>query len=342
MSDNNQQQPQAQQPAHAQTGNPYIPGHPELQAQMAADLGHQAQQPAQQQDAGFQNQGEPGGDFDWLGVLDDAPQQQQPAPPAQPQAQPGQQQPSQTQPQGGQQAPVEQPGQQQPQQPGAPELSPEALEAIGRANLEGQQQPQQGQQQQPYDSASVEQQAIDHLTKNVYGLSEDQAKQLISEPESVLPGLAARMHVQITQQVGQMVGQLLPQLANQVVETKMKSMRAQQAFFRKYPHLSDPRFTGVVAQSLRLAAAAAEPGTTREQIMDMGATLAASKLKMQRQQQPSTQQQATPQQQAPQGNGQMPQQPFQPAVGSPGAPIPQPQLTSDEQVFAELAMDDDW
>ena len=312
----------------AQTGNPVIPSHPEIQARMAAETQGVPQQPAQGPQEQPQPQVSQHAEEDWLGFLDEDFQ----AGPSQ------QQQPSQQQAQPQQQPPVQQQGQpqQQQQQPGLPELSPETLEAIGRANQEDEPTQQQG-QPQPFDRGTAEQQAITHLTENTYRLSEDEAKLLITEPEKVLPGLAARMHVQLAQQIGAMVGQLMPAMVGDIVQKRMASARAEQSFFQQYPALADKRFRNVVAQSLRLAKSAAGPNASRQEVMEMGALLAANRLRVQHRQQPQQQQQPPPQQQQRQQ-----QAPYQPAVGSPGVPQTPQQIPDDEAIFAELAEDPNW
>lgn len=212
---------------------------------------------------------------------------------------------------------------------GSEELTPEQIQAIAAASEEQQPQPQQPQQP---DLQTAQQQAIDHLAKQVYALSEEDAKALISEPDKIFPRLAAQLHMTVAQQIGSVIQQVLPQQVKGIVDGQMKAVRAEQEFFGRFPHLRNPKFRNVVLSSIKMAKAA-EPGADREQIMESAAMLAAHRLKLQ-----PKQQRQQPQQQPP---AQQPQRraAFVPAPPSAAPPVVTP---PPKNPFEELAEDPMW
>jgi len=214
---------------NAAQGNPQIPVHPEIAAQHRAAQAQSpqnatnSQQPAQQQ--------APSPEIDWAALamgmddIDSSPQQPQ-APAAQPNGQA---------PNG--QAPQPQPG----------ELTPEQKAAIAQTEMEqlGQAPAQPQSQQQPVDQNALMSQAADYLLNTTYKMSDEQKRQLVSEPDVAIPQLAARMHVQIASQLGQHFQQVLsqvlkesvPQVALQAMNKQMGAFKAEQTFFSSYPAL---------------------------------------------------------------------------------------------------------
>lgn len=354
----------------AQTGNNMIPSNPGIVQRQALDgaqtvapmtQGYQPQQQQMQQQP--QQQAAPAVesyDF-WSGLEQtiepteeyDFPQQQQ-----QPQQQyqyPQQQ--FQQQPASPGQQPQAQP-QFDAQQPGGPgqltfEQQAAILEAQGGAQpqYQPQQAPQQTQQapaQAPQNYAAFEAQTIAHLASTEYAIPDDQARQMVAEPEKVYPQLAARMHVRLASQIGQAVQNMLPSVIDQMVEAKIRANNLEQEFFRNYKQLADPRFRPVVAASLRMARQI-NPQASPQQVMADGATLAAMKLRLNMngfvpaQGQPVVQQQPQQfrQQQPVQQYGPPPVQPFMPAQGGGGAVSPTHQQQPQNE-FEALAMDPNW
>ena len=180
-----------------------------------------------------------------------------------------------------------------------------------RREANGAAQPTQQQPQQPLTPDQLRNSAIEQLANGDYALDEETAKQLVMEPEKVLPQLAAKIHVHIASQMGQVVQQLLPAMVGNIVEQRVKAIRAESEFFDQFPQLKDPRFRSVVTQSLQLAKQAS-PNATRAQIMNDGAVIAINRLRLQQRNAAPPQPVTTP------------PQPFQPAMGGGAAP-PQPQ-----------------
>lgn len=307
---------------NAATGNPMIPQHPQITAQRQAA----PTQPAPASSNGTQppQGGEPqSNNIDWnaimLGMDDEV------APTSAPAAQPAQ------------------PG--QPTQPQAGELTPEQKEQIARANMEQAQPPGSEQPSQPGMPLDQQMQAAtQHLLNTVYKMTDEQKRLLISEPDKVIPNLAAQMHVTIVSQIGQYmeqyVRQMVPQLALSTMQRQMGAFRAEQSFFGQYPALANPQFKPVVLQALKFAKAFS-PNATREQIMKDAAEMAAAKLKISLA--PSAQQQPQQQQRQPHTPAQAPAagMPFMPAAPG-GAPAAQQAGQPSGNIFEELAVDPNW
>jgi hypothetical protein len=212
------------------------------------------------------------------------------------------------------QQPQQQPPQAQPAQP-APPAAPQAL---------------------PPDPAAQMQAAIDHLMAKDYAISEADSRRLISEPEAVLPRLAAQVHVNVVREVGRMFGQVMPALVQQHVNQQLEGQRAEMEFFGRYPKLANPAFRETVGRALQVAAAT-NPGVNRDVLMREGATLAAYMIRSQMQQGGMRPQQGQPQPAAP---GYRPvQQPYTPV--SPGAGAQVPTRPQDQNPFALLSQDTD-
>ncbi len=201
-------------------------------------------------------------------------------------------------------------------------------------------------EQPPVDPAELEAKAIDHLMSTEYALSEDDKNALISEPDTVLPRLAARMHVRMQVQTAQQLAQIIPAMIEQQLKQHTKVQGLEQSFFGQYPELNKPEYRDTVAQSLTMIRQV-NPDASREEVMRDGAALAAVRLKVRLgDARPGAPVPATPQNMplAPPINQQRPQPqgPFTP-VQSGGASEPVvPTDPNQGNIFAMLANDTDW
>jgi hypothetical protein len=78
---------------------------------------------------------------------------------------------------------------------------------------------------------------FDELVRQ-YTLPDDMAARLPTEPEQVLPFLAAKVHQHVMAQVEQMVARELPGRIHQVVEFGRKETEAKNAFYSAWPTLN--------------------------------------------------------------------------------------------------------
>lgn len=201
--------------------------------------------------------------------------------------------------------------------------------------------------QQPIDPAALEQQAVDHLMATEYALSDEDKNALISEPDTVLPKLAARMHVRMQITTAQQLAQILPGMIAQQIQQQSRVQGLETQFFVQYPALNKPEYRATVAESLTLIRNV-NPQASRDEVMRDGAALAAVRLKTKlgeaRQPAPVA---ATPQTmplaapiQSPAPV--QPQVPFTPAQSGGGSEPIVPTDPNQENIFAILANDPDW
>jgi hypothetical protein len=100
-----------------------------------------------------------------------------------------------------------------------------------------------------------------------YTLAEDDARGMLTEPEVVLPKLAAKMHQQMLVAVQQTLYQQLPQLIHAVTEQRLVESDAQNRFFSRWPQLRPHQQAVVsVGQMYRAANPKATPEEAVEQI----------------------------------------------------------------------------
>lgn len=97
--------------------------------------------------------------------------------------------------------------------------------------------PQPAQAPQPaLDYNSWRTQQMGNLEKH-YALDADTAQALLTEPETVLPRLAAQVHLEVTENVLKAVQQMVPGMIQQVNQSTVVETQAQEAFFSQNPDL---------------------------------------------------------------------------------------------------------
>lgn len=218
-------------------------------------------------------------------------------------------------------------------------MTAEQWAAAHAATQQPQTQPPPQPEPPPLDPAQLEANAISHLMETEYALSDEDKNALISEPDTVIPKLAARMHVRMQVQMAQQLSQVLPQMISQQINQASKVQRLESQFFSEYPALNKPEFRQTVAESLAMVRQF-NPNAKREDVMRDGAALAAVRLKTQL----DPAQQPSPRQPLPlQGPAQVTrQQPFTPAQSGGGTEPVVPNQQSSQNIFETLAFDDDW
>lgn len=159
----------------------------------------------------------------WASLLDDSDDSPpvEPQPPAPAATEPP------TQPQG---APAEPPQQQAatPQEPG--QLEQQATDQ------QQQQETQEPQQPTPEQRAQAEQQFVAQLEK-LYQFTPETAALLQTEPEKVLPNLAARLHMDVYKTVMAQMQGMVPQMVAQLTDFNTRETQAKNLLFSKWPEL---------------------------------------------------------------------------------------------------------
>lgn len=158
------------------------------------------------------------------------------------------------------------------------------------------------------DRDTLRTQALAQLSQQ-YRLGDDDSRRMLSEPEQVLPKVAAALHVSIAEDIARNVQQLVPVLVQGQIKQALAAQRAELEFFGKYPALNKPEFRPIVEQNLRLAVQSA-PDADRATVMERGARLAALEIRSKFGVQPPQQNTPKPFVPAMPGSGQQPQPPL--------------------------------
>jgi hypothetical protein len=204
------------------------------------------------------------------------------------------------------------------------------------AEQQPQQQPQAGQPSIEMEKARGE--ALKHLESTLYNLDDDTRKKLVTEPDQVIPQLAAQLHLNVMEQVIKTVQPLVQNILGTTLQQRDAAQRAEREFFQKYPALE--KFPADVMKALQTVRQM-NPNATREQIIAEGAQLAAFNIRRKlaaRGQSPQQPQQAPRAPQQPQRRA-----PYSPA-GATGRAAPQQMGGEDPQAafWANFAVDNDW
>jgi hypothetical protein len=203
--------------------------------------------------------------------------------------------------------------------------------------------------QPPIDPEQLQAQAIEQLTTTMYALSDEDKNALIAEPDKVLPGLAARMHVTMQVQLAQQIAQILPGIIQGQLAQANKVQGLENSFFGQYPELNKPQFKATVQESLAMIRQV-NPQASREEVMRDGAALAAVRLRTrlggaqepaQMPALPATMPLASPTAPVQPAVAQQPP-PFTPAQSGGGSEPVVPTDPNLDNIFAQLANDPDW
>lgn len=109
-----------------------------------------------------------------------------------------------------------------PENPDEPQLTPEQQAARDKKIAE--------------DFAEWEQAQIARLSKE-YEFSEEEATRLQTEPELVLPQMAAKLHMQVMKNAVEAVQRLIPQLVQPVLKSQKTEAEAMEFFYGRNPDL---------------------------------------------------------------------------------------------------------
>lgn len=81
-----------------------------------------------------------------------------------------------------------------------------------------------------------------------YTFDDETSAQLLSEPEVVLPKLAAKLHMEVVEHVMRSVATAMPRWIEGVQQSQMIETTAENAFYGANPDLKDPAYRNVVLQ----------------------------------------------------------------------------------------------
>lgn len=118
---------------------------------------------------------------------------------------------------------------------------------------------------QPVDMQALRATEISRLTA-LYGMTEEDARTVLVEPEKVLPRIMANLHANIVDAVVPAIFGRLPQVVQDLSQKANAVRDAETEFFGVWPQLKDKRFETVVANSIR-AYKAVNPQAKRSEII---------------------------------------------------------------------------
>lgn len=121
------------------------------------------------------------------------------------------------------------------------------------------------------EQIAAEREKLTQQYEQQYAMTEDEGTEVLRAPHEMLPKLAAKMHVQVTEATLVAIQQLLPQLLNRELKVAEDSRKARETFFGAWPGLNKPEHMDTlvrVGNSYR----ANNPGASIEQyIQEVGA-----------------------------------------------------------------------
>ena len=101
-----------------------------------------------------------------------------------------------------------------------------------------------------------------------YELSTDEAENMLSEPEKVLPALAAKVHMQVYEQVVQGVIAQLPNMVKGIIKQDQEVRSNEESFYDRWPQLKD--HGAQVGQVAALWRQLNPQATTKEAVENIG------------------------------------------------------------------------
>lgn len=164
---------------------------------------------------------------------------------------------------------------------------------------------------------------LEGLTK-FYAFDEETSAKLLTEPEVVLPQLAAKLHMEVVEHVMRSVQSAIPQWMHGYVEQRSREESAEKLFYEANPDLKDPSYRNAVLQ-MGLAYRQLNPNAPAEEAVKVIGNMVRSSLGLTP---------ATPVQQAPAAPQPTPRV-FTPARGGGGGAVQAPSVSNPWAAMAE-------
>lgn len=115
---------------------------------------------------------------------------------------------------------------------------------------------------EPFDMAKWEKEQLGGLEK-LYAISPEDAERLQTEPEIVMPKLAANMHMMVTKSLMTAVQGMIPEYLAMHTQQVSIEQEARNSFYTAHPELNDPKYEAAVMQVGKMFRAA-NPTAPRE------------------------------------------------------------------------------
>lgn len=109
------------------------------------------------------------------------------------------------------------------------------------------------------------------LSTSVYGMSEEEGSETLVNPHQILPKLAARIHMEVTQNILGTMAQILPGVVHGVNEATRQQADLTNQFFERWPDLKKEADYGEVMNLARTFRAQYPQASAKEMIEHVGA-----------------------------------------------------------------------
>jgi hypothetical protein len=167
-----------------------------------------------------------------------------------------------------------------------------------------------------------------------YAFDDETSAKLLTEPEVVLPQLAAKLHMEVVEHAVRSVMAAMPQWLEQSNTARTRESSAEQLFYGANPDLKDPAYTTAVFQ-MGQAYRAMNPSAPAEEAVRVIGNMVRTAMGLSQPQAPAGSTVVQPQ--APVA---APAAPFIPARGGGGAAAPTPVSSNPWSAMAEEFMTD--
>ena len=180
------------------------------------------------------------------------------------------------------------------------------------------------------DYAAWRSQRETDLAAQTYSITDEDASKLLTEPETVLPRMAARMHMEVMESTVRVMQIMLPRLMQSVQQTEQREISAKSFFQTANPDLADPRLEPAIMEMGQVYRRL-NPAASPEQAAQAIGNLVRASLGI------AMPAQAAP---APTSAPAVPVVPFVPARGGPGGAVAGGQKDSWGQLADEFLAED--
>lgn len=134
---------------------------------------------------------------------------------------------------------------------------------------------------EPFDPVKHRDEMVPQLAQQLYALSPEDVEAARTDPGTILPVMAARVHYNVQHAVFSGVMQALPQMMEHFTRQQAVNQENEQQFFAQFPHLKEkPEYAQVVIESIQ-AVRNATPNLPKEELMRRAGMMATMVLGLQ-------------------------------------------------------------
>lgn len=110
------------------------------------------------------------------------------------------------------------------------------------------------------------------LSESVYKMTEEEAQEVLTSPEKVLPQLAARVHLEVVQNVLGTMAQTMPGVISGLLQAQKQNTEVMDQFFQKWPQLDRVKDKATVYEVAKVYRQLNPQATMEEMFQAVGAT----------------------------------------------------------------------